>query len=61
MKGILKIFGKGKKPISPEPKIESVQKNLKDFNIANINNTISNVMEYLNVDCVSLERGEIYD
>ena len=61
MKKILKMFGKGRKPLRPEPKMGTVQKNLKDFNIENLNNTNSNVMGYLDVDHVSLERGGIYD
>jgi len=64
MKGrIFKVFGKDRKrPLEPEPKFESRQTNLKDFNIRRFNNNSSgNVMEKLDVEHITLERGDVYD
>lgn len=60
---VLKMFGKyRKRPLDPEPKLETKQTNLKDFNISRLNNnTSSGVMEQLDIDNVSLERGDFYD
>lgn len=64
MKGtILKMFMKNRKrPLDPNPKLETKQMNLKDFNIRRLNNnTKDNVMSNLDVDSISLERGDFYD
>ncbi len=60
---VLKIFGKyRKRPLDPGPKLESKQTNLKDFNIRRFNNNSSmDVMEQLDVESISLERGDFYD
>jgi len=60
---VLKMFGRDRKrPLEPEPKLESKQMNLKDFNSRNLNNTIDkNVMDYLDVDHIIFERGDVYD
>lgn len=59
---ILKMLGREREPLKPKPRLEEKQMNLKDFNNGNPNNKINkNVMEYLNVDIVSLERGDVYD
>lgn len=62
---IIKFFGKyRKRPIEPEPKLETRQMNLKDFNNFNINrfnnNTKDNLMSELDVDHVNF-RGDFYD
>lgn len=56
---ISKVFRKDREPLKPEPRIEK-QTNLKDFNTGNLNNTNRGVMEYLDVDNISL-RGGVYD
>ncbi len=64
MKGMIsKFFGKEKRrPLGPEPKLESRQTSLKDFNIRRFNNNSNgNVMKELDVDSISLERGDVYD
>lgn len=60
---VLKMFGKyRKRPLEPEPKFETKQTNLKDFNIRRFNNNSSgNVMEKLDVEDVTFERGDSYD
>lgn len=60
---IIKFFGKYRKhPLDPEPKLESKQMNLKDFNISRLNNnTKDNVMSDLDVDHVNFRRGDFYD
>ncbi|MEE9323616.1 MAG: hypothetical protein V3U72_03650 [Candidatus Aenigmarchaeota archaeon] len=60
---VLKVFGKYKKrPLDPEPKIESKQTNLKDFNISRLNNNTSKgVMEQLDVEHIAFGRGDVYD
>jgi hypothetical protein len=61
---IIKFFGKYKKrPLDPEPKLETRQMNLKDFNINRLNNnTKDNVISELDiVDSISIERGDFYD
>jgi len=58
---ILKMFGRDREPLKPKPKIDQKQMNLEDFNIGNSNNTNRNVMEYLDVDNISLERGGVHD
>jgi hypothetical protein len=60
---VLKFFGKyRKRPLGPEPKLESKQTNLKDFNINRLNNNTGlGVMEQIDVESVSLERGDVYD
>ncbi|NIO19483.1 MAG: hypothetical protein GTN76_01720 [Candidatus Aenigmarchaeota archaeon] len=58
---ISRVLGKDRRrPLNPEPKMETVQTNLKDFNTDNLNNT-NNVMDYLNVDRIIFERGGFYD
>jgi hypothetical protein len=61
MKKILKMLGKDREPLKPKPRIEEKQTNLEDFNIGNSNNTNGNVMDYLDVDNITLERGGVYD
>lgn len=60
---VLKMFGKyRKRPLEPEPKFETKQTSLKDFNIRRFNNNSSgNVMEKLDVEHVTFERGDSYD
>lgn len=60
---VLKMFGKYRKqPLDPDSKLEQKQTNLKDFNIRRFNNNSSgNVMEQLDVDSISLKRGDVYD
>ncbi|NIO23177.1 MAG: hypothetical protein GTN38_04095 [Candidatus Aenigmarchaeota archaeon] len=59
---ISRVLGRDREPLKPKPKIEQKQTNLEDFNITDLNNTIGkNVMEYLDVDNISLERGGVHD
>jgi hypothetical protein len=59
--GIFKMFGRDREPLRPKPRLEEKQTNLKDFNIENHNNSNGNVMDYLDVDNITLERGGVHD
>ena len=61
MKGLIKLFGKGRKPLRPETKMQTIQLNLKDFNNINNNNSARNVMTYLDVQNIKFERGGFND
>jgi hypothetical protein len=58
---IMKMFGRDREPLKPKPRLEGKQTRLEDFNIGDSNNTNRSVMEYLDVDNISLERGGVYD
>jgi hypothetical protein len=58
---ITKMFGRDREPLKPKPRLEEKQTRLEDFNISDRNNTNRNVMEYLDVDNISLEGGGVYD
>lgn len=63
MKGIFRMFGKDRRrPLDPEPKLGMKQMNLKDFNTQDFNNNSTmGVMEELDVDCISFQRGGVDD
>ncbi len=60
MLGLLsKMFGR-KKSLREGPK-PGRQMSLEDFNISNFNNRKENIMDLLNIDHITFERGGFYD
>ena len=58
--GLLSKILKRERLLEPEPKPER-QMSLEDFNISNFNNRKENIMDFLDVDHITFERGGFYD